>query len=366
MNRFQLFVFVDSRARRICYTISVSAAFAYALVSQFVFGRNEAKVTNETLTICFVLLLISLVSYRFFWPMSRRLIVGQGLQPRISNRYPVLFLVAGLTLSFAPLIQSYQIQTMVVNARLSLASFFVARVFASNSSEDRVIKQLNSVQNVMYFSEKNGIDADTAITERLQKQIATAVTGKNLSEATKLKAWSTLVGLATFNEFGSQNLQPLPVRDSANFDEVMDQLSHLDVSRGLRIYGQSQGSELVLGSGLGLLWDTNRPLVVENVRVVGNPTDKSFIGTTSNQTKALVRNSKIENVAQQLDNVIWTNVEFVNSLILYSDGPVFLRNVKFINCQFFFPRKSGNSSDLLNLIKESDSRPVTFASAGQN
>jgi hypothetical protein len=365
MNRIQQFLFVDARARRICYAFSFSAAFLYAIISQFVFGRKESDVTNETLAICFGLLIVSLLSYRFFWPLGRRLIEKQELQPRIAKRYIALFVVAWSILCFAPLIRSDQIQTMVVDARLSVASFFVKRVFASNSSEDRLVKQLDRIQNVMYVRAKNGISADPVITERLQNEIASGVREKPLSESTKRKAWSTLVALDTFNKFGNQNLQAFPVRGSMGLDELSDLLTHFNLSHGLRIYGDPPGSELLLDGNVGFLWASSSPLVVEDLHVVGRPTNKAFLMVWKNETRALVRNSKIENVNQTLDGIIWDDVEFVNSFITtYSGGAIYLQNVKFTNCKFFFPRP-GNSSELVKLIEEVGSRPVTYANAGE-
>jgi hypothetical protein len=366
MNRIQQFVFVDARARRICYAISFSAAFLYAIISQFVFGRKEADVTNEALGICFGLLLASLLSYRF-WPRNQRWIAKKEIQPRVSKGQVVLFFVAWSILCFAPLVRSDRIQASVVDARLSIASFFVERVFASNSSEDRVVKQLDKIQNAMYVRAKHGIDADPLITEKLQRQIATGMREKPLSESTKRKAWSALVALDTFNKFGNEQLQTFPVKGSMSSDELMDRLGHLNLTLGLRIYGDPPGSAVLLpGDGeMGLLWASASPLVVEDLHVVGRTTNSAFLMLWRNETRALVRNSKIENVMQTLDGTIWDNVEFVNSFITtYSAGAIYLKNVTFTNCKFFFPNPH-NSSDLDQLIKQAGSSSVTYANPGE-
>ncbi len=77
----------------------------------------------------------------------------------------------------------------------------------------------------------------------------------------------------------------------------------------------------------------------------------------------LVENAKLDNVTQPIENVIWMNVDFVNSVVAYSGGPVFLENVRFKDCTFQF-RPGPSAAELKDRITKADGGPITYAYSG--
>ena len=72
-------------------------------------------------------------------------------------------------------------------------------------------------------------------------------------------------------------------------------------------------------------------------------------------------NAAIEGAAQKLDAIVWLNVKFKNSQIIYSGGPFYLGDVTFENCQFQFG-SDAESRKALAEIKEMGKQPVTLVS----
>jgi hypothetical protein len=72
-------------------------------------------------------------------------------------------------------------------------------------------------------------------------------------------------------------------------------------------------------------------------------------------------NATIEGATQKLDGIVWLNIKFKNSQIIYNGGPVYLGDVTFENCQFQFGSDT-ESQKVLAQIKGSGAQPVTLFS----
>jgi hypothetical protein len=100
--------------------------------------------------------------------------------------------------------------------------------------------------------------------------------------------------------------------------------------------------------------------ILSKMRVKGTESSAEFLVITSDQSTALVDDTRIENLGQKLDGIRWLNVEFVNSVIRYAGQPTYLGNVAFKDCKFEFGTDRV-SKRLLGKISQA-SGPVTIAS----
>jgi hypothetical protein len=87
---------------------------------------------------------------------------------------------------------------------------------------------------------------------------------------------------------------------------------------------------------------------------------RAFIGT-DNESQVVVMNATIEGATQKLDAIVWLNIKFKNSQIIYSGGPLYLGDVTFENCQFQFG-SNPESQKALTQIKTAGNQPVTLVS----
>ena len=65
--------------------------------------------------------------------------------------------------------------------------------------------------------------------------------------------------------------------------------------------------------------------------------------------------------AQKLGAIVWLNIKFKNSQIIYNGGPLYLGDVTFENCQFQFGIDP-ESQKVLAQIKAAENQPVTLVS----
>jgi hypothetical protein len=307
-----------------------------------------------------VLLLISPVLYLLFWPVVGRPAETEPTGPRISNRWLVLSFSAFLLLAFAPLVELTQIQTAVVNARLFLASHYINTVFAYGSKANRVTTQLDKVQSIVEFSQKNHLDTDLRLTERLQSQVERGLDQKHIAEAARPAAWRTVVSLAKYNTFEAAPSRTLALGPQSGAGDAQHYLRNTD-SRGVtRIVGHDTNL-LMVGSGIFTVGKT--PTVFTGVNFIGIARVGVPLLIEGSTTNTLVENSRLIYVTQPLDYAIWSNVQFESSVIVYLGGPVFMENVIFKNCTLQF-RPGAATDELSQAIRKANGKALTYANPG--
>jgi|ERR1035437_9226139 hypothetical protein len=100
--------------------------------------------------------------------------------------------------------------------------------------------------------------------------------------------------------------------------------------------------------------------VLSKMRVKGKENSPEFLVVSSKPSRALVNETRIENLTQKLGGVTWVNVDFVNSVIRYSGEPTYLGNVTFTNCKYEFGSDAVSKWVLAKISQPSG--PVTLAS----
>lgn len=353
-------MFFDSKMRRLFTAGTILISVGYALVCELVLHRKETRVTYETVALVIVLAAISPLVYVFLHPFHFRSEGKQLAHVGVPKRWLVAFLVAVPILAFGPLLELSQIQTAVVNARLFWATLSVGGVYAYSPAPGRIIKQLNNVQSIVEFTQKHKVDADPTLTRRLQSQIEQNVTEKKFPQSAKLSAWEAIISLATYNNFEQLPGQNVSIGGGeTTIDPKSIQLGS-DPSQVLHIIGND--STLLFGP-LGSFGVGTRPIVFSGINFIGSSNESSPLGIEGTTTNTLVQNAKLQNVVQPIDLVIWVNVEFENSTVVYHGKAVFLKNVRFKNCQFQFDPHA-DTSELQLRIANANGGPVTYVNPG--
>jgi hypothetical protein len=107
----------------------------------------------------------------------------------------------------------------------------------------------------------------------------------------------------------------------------------------------------VLARGNGLL---------SKMHLRGKENSPHFLILKSRESRALVADSKIENLTQGLGGITWVNVDFVDSVIRFYGEPTFLGNVTFRKCKFEFGNDPASRWLLSKLGGQQG--PITLAS----
>jgi len=125
---------------------------------------------------------------------------------------------------------------------------------------------------------------------------------------------------------------------------------------------QPQTYVCALGPGGGQFILNQSNVVFDKIDFLGS-VSVSAIELVGDRSSALVRDSIMENVTQNLERITWVDVRFEKSRIHYKEGaPLRLRNVSFKDCDlsqvggFLGPV----NYELEKRIKEAQGEPITF------
>ena len=101
-------------------------------------------------------------------------------------------------------------------------------------------------------------------------------------------------------------------------------------------------------------------MVFNAVNFNGFGMGRAFVGTDE-ESQVVVMNAAIEGAFQKLDSIVWLNIKFKNSKIIYNGGPLYLGDVTFENCQFQFGNDP-ESQRVLSQVRQAEDKPVTLVS----
>lgn len=101
-------------------------------------------------------------------------------------------------------------------------------------------------------------------------------------------------------------------------------------------------------------------VVFNGVNFNGFGMGRSFVGADE-ESQVVAMNATIEGASQKLDSIVWLNIKFKHSRIIYNGGPLYLGDVTFENCLFKFENDPVSQS-VLAQIRAAGEKPVTLAS----
>jgi hypothetical protein len=325
MNRFAAFFFEDQAVRWKVYGTSSGVAFIYALVNLLILHREEKIVGVETVGILLVLISLSIVAY-----VARVRIFDEATARPLkisSARLGLVGVFATALIAFAYFTGIPRMQAAILDFRLER---FNSRwtVYAAYQPEQQLQTRVRTINSIVETSSRNQIPVDSNLLAGAQTVLSNELKGPSLSAKTKQAGWAAAI-----------DLQSLAYTRLAQTGAVPT-VSPRQIANGPSYHFESP---VVLADNLYIKGDhsvftMDSEFVVSRATVVFDSID--FVGGTSESpieidgagSNALVRDSIMRNVTQYLDGVIWVDVRFENSKIMYHDGPLRLRNVTFKDC----------------------------------
>jgi hypothetical protein len=310
----------------------------------------------------FVLSLLSMLELNLMIHSSR-----EATGPLRTHRFSLKVggVVACLILLSAPRLSVSKVQAAIVNQRLESAASSVEPDKAPTLSSNELETRFQKIASIASTSTQYKIPANPGLVEKVKNNLKETLKSVNTGGDVRrsgVSAFIKLVAYARFNNVLIAVNAPtvlLPHSETGNY-----MLSQVPLRDGTIWWqGSAEGSTI-----FGMPEPSTEPVFpVSHSSVIFNAVNfnafgmrRAFVGT-DNESQVVVMNATIEGATQKLDAIVWLNVKFKNSQIIYSGGPLYLGDVTFENCQFQFGNDP-ESQKVLAQIKASENQSVTLVS----
>jgi hypothetical protein len=397
-NPLHRFYWEDSEFRGWAYALIAVAGIAYATTRTLVFHRPERQVAVELCVLVLVLNFVA-VALNYLWSRESSLLsatdIGTvtqqfrhgplaGLPSVLSSTWPppsyyvprtyrlspkVRYggIAACLILLIGPKLSVSKVQAAIVNQRLERAASSVEPDKAAGLSSNQLKTRFQKIASIASASTQYKISANPDVVERVKNNLEETLRSVNPGEDVRrsgVSAFIKLVAYARFNDVLIAVNAPtiLIPHDQGQTGNYM--LSQVPLKNGAVWWqGSAQGSTI-----FGMPEPGSEPVFpVSHSSVVFNAVNfnafgmrRAFVGT-DNESQVVIMNATIEGAAQKLDAIVWLNIKFKNSQIIYNGGPLYLGDVAFENCQFQVG-SDPESQKVLTQIKTAENQPVTLVS----
>ena len=395
-NPLYRFFWEDSEFRGWAYAFTAVAGMLYATTRTLVFHGSERRVAVELFVLVLVLNSAAVVmnylktreSFHLNVPdkvtATDRLDYRGDLPKRMLSstyvRLPESYiprtyrlslkvryggLVACLILLSAPRFSVSKVQAAIVNQRLELAASSVEPDKATSLSSNQLKTRFQKIASIASTSTQYKISANPDLVEKVKNNLGETLRSVNPGEDVRRSGVSAFIKLVAYARFNNVLIAVnvptilLPHGETGN-----SMISQVPLKNGAVWWqGSVQGSTI-----FGMPEPSSEPVFpVSHSSVVFNAVNfnafgmrRAFVGT-DNESQIVIMNATIEGAAQKLDAIVWLNIKFKNSQIIYSGGPLYLGDVTFENCQFQFGSDT-ESQKVLAQIKETGKQPVTLVS----
>lgn len=273
---------------------------------------------------------------------------------------------ACLILLIAPRLSVSQVQAAIVNQRLERAALSIEPGKAPALSSNQLKTRFQQIASIANTSTQYKIPANPDLVKKVKNNLEETLKSVNPSREdvrrTGVAAFVALVAYARANNVLLAVNVPtilLPHGETGN-----SMISQVPLKNGAAWWqGSAQGSTII-----GMPEPSSEPVFpVSHSSVVFNAVNfngfgmrRAFVGT-DNESQVVIVNATIEGATQKLDAIVWLNIKFKNSQIIYNGGPLYLGDVTFENCQLQFGSDT-ESQKVLAQIKEIGKQPVTLVS----
>jgi hypothetical protein len=284
---------------------------------------------------------------------------------RISLKVRYGGLAACLILLIAPKLSGSKVQAAIVNQRLERAALSVEPDKITGLSSNQLKMRFQKIASIASTSTQYKIPANPSLVAKVTNNFEETLRSVNPGEDARrsgVSAFIELVAYARFNNVLIAVNAPtilLPHGETGN-----SMISQVPLKNGAAWWqGSAQGSTI-----FGMPEPSSEPVFpVSHSSVVFNAVNfnafgmrRAFVGTDK-ESQVVIMNATIEGAAQKLDGIVWLNIKFKNSQIIYSGGPLYLGDVSFENCQFQFG-SDPESQKVSAQIKTPGNQPVTLVS----
>jgi len=316
--------------------------------------------------ITFLVMGLTLVVSLFAIFLSFRKDTASSRTYRLSQKERYGGLVACLILLSAPRLSISKVQAAIVNQRLERAASSIEPDKAAGLPSNQLKSAYQKIASIANTSIEYKIPANSDLVEKvknnLEVTLKAANPGREDVRRSGVAAFIALVAYARFNNVLIAVNAPtvlLPHGETGNY-----MLSQVPLKDGAVWWqGSAQGSAIfaILDPSLGAVFPISHSSVVFNaVNFNAFGMRRAFV-ETDDESQVVIMNATIEGATQKLDAIVWLNIKFKNSQIIYSGGPLYLGDVTFENCQFQFGSDT-ESQKVLIQIKEMGNQPVTLVS----
>lgn len=368
MGALHRFFWTDSKTRKIVYSFSVVLAVFYGTLREVVFHKPEPQVCLELAAVLVGVNLIAIVFY-----CLRDIRVPDNLLSSVHYRLSPLRRYAGIAalivLVSAPRISVSTVQAAIVNRQLEKAASSIEAEKVSGLPASDLKARFERVESIADSSIRYKIPANPNIVKKVENNLVQTLKSVNAaSEVHKsgVAAFVALVAYAHYNDV--RVLMNLPTISLGHGQTGNMLISQVPLKNGAAWWqGSSEGNTIIPIPSLPSepVFPVSHSKVVFNaVNFAGFGSGRPFI-TTDDQSEVVVMNATISGTRQKLDSIVWLNVVFQSSLIIYDGGPLYLGDVTFQNCDFQFGNDP-ESQKVLAQIKQAQDKPVTLVSGLDN
>jgi hypothetical protein len=360
IKRFANFFLKEQRLKWNVYLSSVGIALAWALIRFVAFHKSEDQVSLEAGTIVCALVAVAVAVYVVqgrIWPVR-----GETADLVSYLRSHLKLAAAGATLGLFLVVFMAQGEVQASIADLTLAHIAsqldadAARPAAltgqaTSLSAEQLEARFQRVESVVANSSANNIPVDVITLKATQSALSRYLLRRTLPDQVNQAGWTAAIELQSLARTRDVETGQVASRQVAKEGYVLQTPLLLDHDLHL----QGQHSALVVNAGIEIkgafisfdgldFEDSQIPLILMD-----------------DQAGALVSDSIFQGGAQALDRIVWVNVRFENTSILYNQGPLRLRNVSFRNCDLRNLQSPFHiEQELLRRIQESNGQPLTY------
>src|SRR6267143_996411 len=371
-NPLYRFFWEDSEFRGWAYALTAAAGILYATVRTMVFHRPERQVAVELFALVLVLNSAAIVlncladATRSYSSTYLHLSESYILRTyRLSAKVRYGGLVACLILLSAPRLNVSRVQAAIVNQRLERAADSIEPDKTASLPSNQLEARFQKIASIASTSTQYKISANPDLVEKVKNNLEETLRSVNPGEDVRRSGVSAFIKLVAYARFNNVLIAVnvptvlLPHGETGN-----SMISQVPLKNGAVWWqGSAQGSAIfaIPDPSLGAVFPISHNSVVFNaVNFSAFGMRRAFV-ETDNESQVVIMNATIEGATQKLDAIVWLNIKFKNSQIIYSGGPLYLGDVTFENCQFQFGSDT-ESQKVLAQIKEMGKQPVTLVS----
>lgn len=345
--------------RGFVYAFSIVTAVVYAVIRTVAFHKPERQVSFEMMAWLLILNVVAVLIY-----CVRHISVAQR-----AYTFPVWLRYAGIIaciiLLGAPHVSISTVQAAIINQRLESAARSVEPDKAAKLPDKQLETRFRKISAIANASITYKIPANPELMNKAQISIEETLRAANpRSQSVRnsgVAAFVATIAYARANNLLVGMNVPTILLGHGQTGNMM--LSQVPLKNSAWWQGSPEGNTI-----FAMPYPESQPVfpVSPNTTVIFNNLDfnafggmRSFVGTDG-KSQVVVMNATIHAV-QKLDFIVWLNVRFVGSIILYNGGPLYLGNVTFENCRFQFG-SDAESQKVLAQIRNVGNEPVSLVS----
>lgn len=390
MNLPRRFFWEDSKTRAKVYVLTVITGFIFALVRAMVFHKPERQVDIELLAFLLISNFVAVLLYSIRRKRSAQLSSRPQVPPQALNRALVYqynpyawmdsslalptkipsYIAYGGLLAFVILVSAPRlsvpiVQAAIVNPRLERAASSLEPEKAVSLPSNQLKARFQKIASIADTYRENQVRANPDVVTKAVNNLEETLKAVHPNEDVRrsgVAAFVSLVAYARYNNVLIAVNAPtvlLPHGETGN-----SLISQVPLKNGsIWWQGSAEGNTIFAmptPSSEPVFPIIQSNVVFNAVNFNGFGMGRAFVGTDE-ESQVVVMNATIEGASQKLDSIVWLNIKFKNSRIIYNGGPLYLGDVTFENCQFQF----GNdleSQRVLSQIRQVEDKPLTLVS----